>query len=242
MKRRSAAVAIAVTIGQLCAGRLSGWSADQELVLSAFRRAMGMAGDAPEEELAARLAGFSSEQMRGVVSNVKGVFHEMLVARAENMDDDPIRAELFEAINHPGADLEFTLDGEVISCVQVKAAQAPGEIVEHFARYPDVDVLATSEVTAVLQGMFGERVADSGFSNEEITYMTRETLRELAGDGCGDFLDDAWQGSALLAGALQARALLSADAARVRQARSHLEAAGVGLGTALAVDTVLNLL
>lgn len=157
MTHRSAAVAIAVTIGLLAGGQRSGWTEDQELVLDALRRSTGSLQDAPEAELADYLVNLSPEQMRGVVSNVKGIFHEMLVARAENTDGDEVSANLFDAINHPGADIEFVMDGNVIREVQLKAVQTQAAIIEHFDRYPTTDVLATSEVTALLAGAFGER-------------------------------------------------------------------------------------
>ncbi len=242
MIRRSAAVAIAITIGQLIAGRRSGWTADQELVLDALRRSTGALASASEEELADYLATLSPQQMQGVVSNVKGIFHEVLVAAAENADGDNVQAVSFEATNHPGADLEFVMDGEIVGSVQLKAVQSPSAIVEHFERYPDVDVLATSEVTALLQGRFGDRLASSQFSNEELTETTRAALEDLIGEDLGDFIQDGLMTSALLGGALQARALLSGQALKPEQLRSYAELAGISVGTALAVDTVLNLL
>ena len=242
MTRRSAAVAIAVTFGQLVAGLRTGWTADQELVLDALRRSTVELAEASEEDLAGYLSGLSPDQMRGVVSNVKGIFHEMLVADTENMDGDEINATLFNATNHPGADLEFTMDGEVIRSVQLKAVQEPAAIIEHFSCYPDVDVMATTEVTNILQDTFDERLSDSGFSNGEITRVTRETLHELTGEDLGDLVQEGLVTSALLGGALQARAVLSGQKLQAEQVRSYLELAGVGAGTALAVDTVLNLL
>lgn len=242
MKLRSAAVAIAITFGQLVAGKISDWTPEQQLVIDALRRSNNSLTDATAAELGEYLSSKSPEQMSGVVSNVKGIFHELIVAAAENADGDNINAVLFEATNHPGADIEFTVDGETIQSVQLKAVQDPASIIEHFEKYPDVDVLATLEVTEILQGAFGTRLSSSGFSNQEITEETRKTFEELAGENLSDFIQDGFLTSTLIVSALQARSLLSGEKIQPKQIRSLLELAGIATGTALAVDTVLSLL
>ena len=84
--KRSLVVTIAITIGQLLAGQRSGWSEDQELVLDALRRSTNALNTDDENALAAYLSALGPNQLRGVVSNVKGIFHELLVERAENLD------------------------------------------------------------------------------------------------------------------------------------------------------------
>lgn len=101
MTRRSAAVAIAVTLGQLLAGQRTGWSPDQEMVLDAMRRSTKALAEASEDVLAAYFSSLSAEQTQGVISNVKGIFHEMLVAAADNGDGDNVIAKQFELTNHP---------------------------------------------------------------------------------------------------------------------------------------------
>ncbi|TCS67189.1 hypothetical protein EDD52_101284 [Primorskyibacter sedentarius] len=241
-RKRSLVVTIAVTVGQLLAGRRSDWSEDQVLVLEALRRSANDLNNADEAELAAYLSGLGPEQLRGVVSNVKGIFHELLVERAENFEGDEITARLFQETNHPGADIEFLIDGGVVCEMQLKAVQSPASIIEHFSLYPDTDVLATSEVTALLGGVFGENVTDSGFSNEEITRQTQKALDELADENLGDFIQDGIITSGLLTGALAARSALSRRMPDRAEVRSLLEAAGVGIGATITVEALLGLL
>ena len=240
--RRSAAVAVAVTLQQLIAGKTSGWTADQELVLDALRRSKTSLGQTSDEELGLYVQSLAPEQLHGVASNVKGIFHESLVAQAENLDGDVVTAQLFEATNHPGADIEFSIDGAIIHEVQLKAVQDPSAIVEHFARYPDTSVMATSEVYAASGDAFTGRLFDSKVSNSEITYLTRQTLEDLAGESLGDLIQDGVLTSVLVTGALQAKAALSGQVIDARQVRSVLELAGIGVGTALTMDVLLNLL
>ncbi|MGM0743061.1 MAG: hypothetical protein ACQEVT_15960 [Pseudomonadota bacterium] len=242
MKRLSAGVTLAVTLGQLLAGRRDGWSKDQLLVLEALRRSASELEGADEETLAAYLADFSPEQMRGIVSNIKGIYHELLVTRAENIDGDKISAVMFEATNHPGADIEFMMDGNVIREVQLKAVQSRADILEALERYPDTDVFATSEVAALLGGAFGSRVTDSGFSNTKITNETRETLEALIGEDLSEFVSDGLLTSSLLGGAIVARSVLAGSKPSGTDVRSFLESAGVGVGTAFVTDTLLEFL
>ncbi len=241
MIRRSAAVAIAVTFQHLIEGKNSGWSFDQQLVLEALRRSSGDLSDASEAELGAYLRGFDQAGLRGIANNVKGMYHELLVEHLENTDGDDTFAQVFEQTNHPGADIEFLVDGEVVHQVQLKAVQDPASIIEHFSKYPDIDVRATTEVFEVLKEQFGDRLETSGMSNEELSQATRDTLEHLAGENLGDVLQDGVVTSLLVGGALQAKAILDGQAIQVREVRSTLELMGVAAGTAFTVDALLGL-
>lgn len=161
---------------------------------------------------------------------------------ALNLNGDEKTTALIKLTNHPGADLEYFIGGEIIGFVKVKAVQDPAAIIEHFSRYPDIDVLTTSEVTDLLSGMFGKRLRDSTFQNEDVTRMTRDTFEENIGPDLGEFVQDGLMSSALNAGALQARALLTVPRVSPEQMRSHLEIAGTGIGTAVTVDALISML
>lgn len=238
--RRSAAVALAVTFQRLSLGELDGFSAGQELVLQALRRSNSSLRTASDAELGEYVRELDQDQLRGVVSNVKGIYHELLVRRAENIDGDGTTAELFEALNHPGADLEFIVDGGPVRAVQLKAVQSPDAIAEHFARYPDIDVMATAEVFTTLGDAFSGRVTESGFENGAITRETEDVIA-LLGGAAGDVVRDGVVTSTLVAGALQARAVLSGRAIDAAALRSALETAGVGLATTVAMEALLGL-
>lgn len=241
MIRRSAAVAIAVTFQQLIEGKISGWSFDQKLVLEALRRSSGDLTEASDAELGEYLRGFDQAGLRGVANNVKGMYHELLVVHLENTDGDNTFAQVFEQTNHPGADIEFLVDGEVVHQVQLKAVQDPASIIDHFSKYPDIDVRATTEVFEVLKEQFGNRLETSGMSNEELSQATRDTLEHLAGENLGDVLQDGVVTSLLVGGALQAKAILEGKAIQLREVRSTLELMGVAAGTAFTVDALLGL-
>lgn len=241
MIRRSVAVTIAVTIQQLIEGKTSGWSFDQQLVLEALKRSKPSLAGATEAELGEYLRGFDGDGLQGVISSVKGIYHELLTEHHENTDGDETIGRLFEETNHPGADIEFLVDGEVIREVQLKAVQDPAAIIDHFGRYPEIEVMATTEVFKVLEGKFGELLQSSDISNEEISRTTQETLERLAGEELGDLIQDGLVTSLLVGGALQAKAILSGKPIEAREIRSTLELMGIGAGMAFTVDALLNL-
>ncbi|MDV7142021.1 hypothetical protein R3X27_04925 [Tropicimonas sp. TH_r6] len=240
MNRRSAAVVMAVTMQRIADGWSGGYSPDQALCIEALRRSSNSLHSASEAELREYLNSLTPDQLRGVVSNVKGIFHELLVERAEDFDGDNVSAALFDKTNHPGADLEFFVDGEVIGQVQLKAVQDPAALADHFEVYPDIEVMVTSEAFSQYQGSFSDLVFDSEFSNVDLAALTEETLGDLAGETLSGIVQDGAITSALVTGAIQARAILDGRRIDKRSLRSVLENMGVGIATAVAVEALIN--
>ncbi len=241
MIKKSVVLSIAVTFQQLMMDDNNQWTFEQQLVLQALRRSSPSLSDASEAQLGEYLRGLDPEQISGVASNVKGIFHELLVEHFENTDGDQVTAQIFESTNHPGADIEFFVDGTVIREIQLKAVSSPREILEHFEQYPEIDVLVTSEVYQKLHGQLGAQLESSGISNEELTKITNEALEELAGEGLEDVLQDGVVTSSIVGGALVAKAILTGKQFEPEEARATLELMGVGAGTALTIDALLNL-
>jgi hypothetical protein len=187
---------------------LSDLTTDQELVLEALRRSRTDLNDASNEELVEYASSLSDSQLGGVINNVKGIYHELLFVAAENSDGDGYSAALFEATNHPGADVLISneLTGEV-QAVQLKATQYRSYIRKHQERYEEFEVFATEEVA-------GDGIESSGFSNEKITDDTQAAFDTLRNAGDSD-VDDAMVTSALIALAYQlGRVIRSRDTSR----------------------------
>ena len=196
---RVSTVVLAVTLQRLLEDATRFWSVEEKLVLEALRLSKNELNDATNEKLAEYISDLRPEQLRGVLNNVKGKFHELLFAHAENVDGDDVAAHLFEATNHPGADVEFMVDGETIGQVQLKASLSVSYVAEHLKRYPGIEVRATEEVA--------ERMPDvesSGFSNEELTRDVRETFEELEGDSLLENIGEGLATSALVGAAIAA--------------------------------------
>ena len=242
MTRRSALVVTAVTLQRLAEGSLDAPSVEEALVLEALRRSKTSLREATVEELGAYIRGLSPEQLGGVLANVKGIFHELLVERSVDMVDNGVEARLFAETNHPGADLEFIVDGEVIREVQIKAVQTPAAIIDHFAAYSDIDVITTSEVQAAAAALFPGRVESSGFSNEALTEQTLSAFDSIDGQDLAELTEDGLLSSALAVAALESRAILSGQRPDPARVRDILEGLGVGLAATLAMEALIGAL
>lgn len=207
---------------------------EEELVLQALRRSTGALETATAQELSDYLGSFSQEQLRGVASNVKGIYHELLFVQSENSDWDSVAAKVKEFTNHPGGDVEFILDGDTIGDVQLKAVASEAQVLEHLARYPDIDIRVTEEVAARMPG-----IESSGFSNSELSRDVYDRLAELQGDGLFDEIGEGLVTSSLVSSAIIAGKAVRGQHLSGTQLRSFLIDAGIGATTATVLDVLL---
>jgi hypothetical protein len=142
-------------------------SVESQLVLAALRRCKTSLEDASETEIGDYLRSLSDDGLRGAAENAKGIYHELLYVDAYNSDHSETYAAIFEATNHPGADIEIrdSNSHEVIDQIQLKAVSGTRGVFEHIHRYPDIKVEATQEVA---DRMASHGVGSSGFENEAL--------------------------------------------------------------------------
>ncbi|MDR6857855.1 hypothetical protein [Variovorax guangxiensis] len=142
-------------------------SIETTLVLGAIRRSTTQLADATEGAIGDYLRSLSTEQLRGVASNVKGIYHELWYVQQYNDTHEQSVARMFGTTNHAGADVQIcdADTGHVIREVQLKAVATSAEVKEHLARYPHIDVAATDEVAT---SMHSDTVRNSGVSNEAL--------------------------------------------------------------------------
>ena len=76
-------------------------------MLADLKRANHALSESSVEEVQTYLSGRSDKQIPGLVSNVKGIVHEMEFIRLENEDGDSVYASLFQNSNHPDTDVMF---------------------------------------------------------------------------------------------------------------------------------------
>lgn len=144
-------------------------STESQLVLAALRRSDKSLAQANEAQLTDYLNEYDAEQLKGVASNVKGIYHEELWVHRYNESHTNSSAQMFGQTNHPGADIQIrdARTGEVIDEFQLKATDSTAYINHHLERYPDIKVLATDEVANRMGEVNG--VHSSGISNAKIT-------------------------------------------------------------------------
>jgi hypothetical protein len=233
--KRSAAVVIAVTLQRLAEGTGAGWSFEQQLVLDALRRSTSALKRATDEELGNYIRCLSENELRGVVSNVKGIFHELLFVHAENTDDDAMSAQLFDATNHPGADVEFIVDEQSICAVQLKAVSSPEAVLVHLKTYPDIEIYATTEIASTI-----DQVEDSGFFNADLTQEVQTTLENLSHGGLRETFIETMATSSLVSSALLASSVLKEGRLSKTDFASALRNAGVGTAAAMSIDALIS--
>lgn len=145
----------------------------EKATLAAMQRAHPQAG-VTTEELGQWLGEMGPEQITGVVSNTKGVLHEMEFVRLENEDGDAVHAALFDEANHEGYDV-FFLDAEtgVEWEAQLKATESASYVQDWIEAHPDGEIIVTDEI-ANLMG-----VEASGLSNADLTLRTEDVVDRL---------------------------------------------------------------
>jgi len=154
-----------------------------QLVLMALRRSDPDLANASESEISSYLAGYNEEQLKGIANNVKGIYHELLWVEQYNATHTDTHAELYEATNHPGADVRIvdTKTGEVVAEYQLKATDSVAYVEEHQVRYTEIEIIATDEVANRMEG-----VEASDNLNSDLTASTEGGINALADNTLGD--------------------------------------------------------
>lgn len=139
-----------------------------------------------------RFFALDGDAMQGAVNTAKGKYFEYLVADRLNRGEQvgPLllepgqRAELAERFNQPGWDMQIVDEhGMVVDYLQMKATQSLGYVANAIERYPDIQILATSEVSG--SGL----VLDSGIPDGQLREVVGEAVRELDYSVSEMFLD-----------------------------------------------------
>lgn len=130
-----------------------------------------------------------AEEHIGAVNTAKGKYFEYLVAdrlnAGEQVGDVVLasgqQAVIAESMTQPGWDVRIVNDeGTVVQYLQMKATDSGAYIREALERYPDFQIVSTSEVAGRLDGR--AMVLDAGIDDDE--------LRRQVG-GAVDLADDA---------------------------------------------------
>ena len=149
-----------------------------EMIIAAFKRYSKDTQD--PESIQNYLNNLSEEQITGVVSNVKGILHEMEFVKLENADGDKISAVMFPEANHKGFDILMndSNTGEIWE-VQLKTTDNKEYVQEWLNRYPDGEILLSEEIAKEMG------LETSGLSNEELTEKVSTFVDNLIGSGMG---------------------------------------------------------
>lgn len=115
----------------------------------------------------------SGDELNGLVSAVKGKLFEMKYVGELNDGGlpDGWHAQLADSATQPGWDLQIINDHGVLQeLISAKATDHMGYVTDALERYPDIDIVTTSEVYAALAGTpEGAHLIDGGINNVEMT-------------------------------------------------------------------------
>ncbi|MGJ8589412.1 MAG: hypothetical protein ACSHXW_14770 [Yoonia sp.] len=201
-------------------------------VLEAIRRSSGEMSGATNEEIAAHVQSMTPEQLIGFKNNIKGIAHELQYARLENNDGDLFQVELFDATNHAGADVKLiNIETGEVQELQLKATSYAAYVEDHFAKYPDIDVLATSEVSATLG------VETTGVSDEQLSSDVHATLNAIE-PGQGFEIPESMAIAGLVTLARNVNIILTSDAAQ-QDKRRFLVQKGIKAGLVAGIAELL---
>ena len=129
-----------------------------------------------------------ADERMGAINAAKGKYFEYLVVNRLNAGEqvgDVIlapgqQAMVAESMNQPGWDVQIVSgDGSVVQYLQMKATDSGAYIREALERYPDFQIVSTSEVAAELDG--NAMVLDAGIGNDELKRQVGDAV-DLADD------------------------------------------------------------
>lgn len=226
-----ASVVLAVTFQRLLENHITALRLESDLVLDALRRSTGRLENASVEELSSYIRSLSPEQLTGVASNTKGIYHELLFIQMHNTAGSNVSAQIMGATTHPGSDVQFLQGGEVIREVQLKAITSPTQVYEHLARYPDIEILVTQETAALLNG-----IDSSGFSNAVLSQDVSNRMAQLQGEGFIDELSDTLITSTFVTSSFALWTLFKSKGHTGYDFKAYLANAGIALGTATTME------
>ncbi len=174
IKKNFDEIAILGAFARLVTSDSDHFSSDEQTVLTALRRSSPRLENASIEDLGDYLKGYDENQIAGIVSNVKGILHEVEFVEMENLDGDSVTAALFSDTNHPGTDVLMFDESTGESWeIQLKATDNSSYVADWVDSHSDGEILVTNELAEKLD------LGASGFSNEALTCRTEEVLEKL---------------------------------------------------------------
>lgn len=201
---------------------------DEQLVVAALRRSNLALSDAGLSELGDYLSSLDTESLRGLASNVKGIYHELKYVHAFNATHDDQVAELFPNTNHPGSDvlIRDVETGEVIREIQLKASDSVTYALRSAPNDPNIERLGTHEIAESSQA-----IGDSGFFNADLTQDVRHQFDQVADCAPGAQVIEATETASLISAALRGYEILQGDATPAEGVKKF------GLDVAIATGT-----
>jgi len=146
---------------------------DSALVFDSVRRGYNDLNESTKDEILEYFDDINPDSMIGHVNNIKGILFEQVYV--DQLAEQGIYAEVFEATNTPIVDISVFDSTGVSVDLQLKATDSVAYINDTLEMYPDVSIVATSEVANMFNS---EMVIDSGFENAVLESAVIESLSD----------------------------------------------------------------
>ncbi len=152
---------------------------DQE-VFEAVRRGYDELSYASDDEIVDYFADVDGESWSGHLSNIKGILFEQ--EYVDILEEKGVEAALFEATNHPEADLQIFEGGDIVEELQLKATDSTSYINSTLAENPDIPIVTTTEIASEFET---EMVIDSEISDAVLEEVIVDTIVPVTPVGFG---------------------------------------------------------
>jgi hypothetical protein len=144
------------------------------------------------EQFADAVQRMDSMELLGLVNGVKGKLFEIeLVEHLNNGNlPDGLQAEMAESATQPGFDLRIVdQDGHVVDVLQAKATESAAYVQAALEKYPDIDVMTTTEVHSHLVALgAADQVTESGISETVLQAKVEAAAHAADGVSAADLL------------------------------------------------------
>lgn len=140
-------------------------------VFDAVRRGYNEFESTPNAEIIDYFSEIDRDSAAGHVSHIKGILFEQ--EYVDLLATQGVEAQIFEATNHPIADITVLEGNDVISELQLKATDSVSYVTAAIEDNPDIGFVVTSEIAA---GMGNDLVVDSSIENAALDQAVGEAL------------------------------------------------------------------
>lgn len=173
LSKRFDEAAILTTLAKLAFDTRAQLSEQDYMVLAALKRSSD-SWDVSSAEIAERLASYDEQQITGLVSNVKGILHEMEFQQLENEDGDSIIASLYPDTNHQSVDIQLLdQDSGESWAIQLKATDQMQVIHEWMGVNSDTQIFITEELAEKMD------LPSSGLNNQDLTMRVEDFVEQM---------------------------------------------------------------
>ncbi len=146
----------------------------EQVIIDAIKRSDNDLTNASLNEISEKISTYDDSQIPYLVSNIKGIVHEIEFVEFENEDGDSIFASMYNDTNHPGYDIKlFDKNNGDNWEVQLKATNNQNYVQDWIDSHPDGEIIVTNEIAHQMD------LPSTGISNQDLTVNVTDFVDKL---------------------------------------------------------------